>query len=125
MKLQKSRKLNWKTVITLALCPLAMSLGSNAFAEEPTSSAPNPSGVVLRHAPILLAQVPPRTPVAPRTPSTTPGTSLLSVSQLIANLRRAERESNGDALIYSYGEAARDPILARGALAHLMYDYYR
>jgi hypothetical protein len=56
-------------------------------------------------------------------PSSLP--SMPSVAQLIAGIAAAEQTNNANDLVYAYGEAVRDPLLARGALTRLMYDYYR
>ncbi|MEO6908565.1 MAG: hypothetical protein ABI210_11810 [Abditibacteriaceae bacterium] len=56
-------------------------------------------------------------------PSSLP--SLPTVAQLIAGIAKAEQTNNANDLVYAYGEAVRVPILARGALTRLMYDYYR
>ena len=81
--------------------------------KSPSGTAPQPK--------IRLAQG--AAPSAPRPPAKPP-TALSSVGQLIATLNRAEAAMNGDALIYTYGQAVTNPLLARGALAHLMADYY-
>ncbi len=64
--------------------------------------------------------------------SSVPGTALRpataplpSNSQLLADLARAEAQNNGELLVYSYGQAVRDPVLAGATLSHLMVDYYR
>lgn len=51
--------------------------------------------------------------------------SLPTVAQLVAGIATAEHTNNANDLIYAYGEAVRVPVLARGALTRLMYDYYR
>lgn len=69
-----------------------------------------------------LAQITAGTPSTPRT--TPPATAPSTVAQLIGALNKAEGDMNGDALIFAYGQAVTNPLLARGALAHLMFDYY-
>ena len=56
-------------------------------------------------------------------PSSLP--ALPTVSQLIAGIANAEQTNNANDLVYAYGDAVRVPVLARGALTRLMYDYYR
>lgn len=56
-------------------------------------------------------------------PSSLP--SLPTVAQLVAGIANAEQTNNANDLVYAYGEAVRNPQLARGALTRLMYDYYR
>lgn len=51
--------------------------------------------------------------------------SLPTVAQLITAIAQAEQTNNANDLVYAYGEAVRNPSLARGALTRLMYDYYR
>jgi hypothetical protein len=41
------------------------------------------------------------------------------------NIARAEAAGNADALVIAYGEATRDPQLARSALTQLLNDYFR
>jgi hypothetical protein len=56
-------------------------------------------------------------------PSSLP--SLPTVAQLVAGIATAEQTNNANDLVYAYGEAVRNPSLARGALTRLMYDFYR
>lgn len=70
---------------------------------------------------------PPPSPSAPIDeyygPSNLP--SLPTVAQLITGIAQAEQTNNANDLVYAYGEAVRNPALARGAITRLMYDYYR
>jgi hypothetical protein len=91
------------------------------FADEPAAKKPQPD--TTKQLATRLAQVTAPKPSTPR-PSAKPATAPSSVAQLIAALNQAEATMNGDALIYTYGQAVTNPLLARGALAHLMYDYY-
>lgn len=54
-----------------------------------------------------------------------PASELPTVARLVAEIGRAETSSDANALVYSYGEAVRDPQLARGAITLLLYDFYR
>lgn len=72
-----------------------------------------PGDVALPSAPIREYYGPPSLP------------SLPTVSQLVAGIAVAEQTNNANDLVYAYGEAVRNPSLARGALTRLMYDYYR
>jgi hypothetical protein len=57
---------------------------------------------------------------------TTPVTAQLpTASGVTNNIARAEAAGNADALVLAYGEATRDPQLARSALTQLLNDYFR
>lgn len=58
------------------------------------------------------------------TRSTTSG-QLPAVTTVMNNIARAEAAGNADALVLAYGEAVRDPQIARGALSQLLTDYFR
>ena len=114
-------KLNSKLAAGLAVLSAIASTAVSAAAEEAVSNQPQPT----TSAPpaTRLAQITAGTPSTPRT-TPRPATAPSSVAQLVGALNRAEADMNGDALIFSYGQAVTNPSLARGALAHLMYDYY-
>lgn len=43
----------------------------------------------------------------------------------MSNIARAEAAGNANDLVLAYGDAVRDPQLARGALTQLLTDYFR
>jgi hypothetical protein len=43
----------------------------------------------------------------------------------MSNIQRAEAAGDANALVLAYGEAVRDPQLAKGALSQLLTDYFR
>lgn len=114
-------KVNNTLAVGLAVLSALTSTTASKAADEPISKQPKSAAPA--PATTRLAQI---TGGTPGTPRTTPraATAPTSVNQLIAALNRAEGEMNGDALIYAYGQAVTNPLLARGALAHLMFDYY-
>ena len=60
----------------------------------------------------------------PATVATPPGT-LPSVNRVVSDIMRAEKANNANDLVLAYGQAVRDPQLAKGALSALLYDFYR
>ncbi|HVF10718.1 MAG TPA: hypothetical protein VNA16_07945 [Abditibacteriaceae bacterium] len=100
--------------------------GTATFTAADEAAAKKPQAGATAQSNTRLAQITAGTPSTPRTPRTPtrPATAPTTVSQLIAALNRAEGEMNGDALIFAYGQSVTNPLLARGALAHLMFDYY-
>ena len=54
-----------------------------------------------------------------------PTSTLPTVNRLVADILQAENAKNANDLVLAYGQAVRDPQLARGALSALLYDYYR
>ena len=62
--------------------------------------------------------------VAPRPVPLPPGT-LPSVNRLVTDIMTAESANNANDLVLAYGQAVRDPQLAKGALTALLYDFYR
>jgi len=54
-----------------------------------------------------------------------PAVALPSVNRLVADIARAETSNNANDLIVAYGQAVREPRLAKGALSALLSDYYR
>ena len=116
----KLSSLNHKLVAGLAVLCVTALHGTSLPADEAAAEKSQPAVSTSRQT--RLAQITAGTPGTPRAATNT--TAPASVSQLIDALRRAEGEMNGDALIFAYGQAVTNPLLARGALAHLMFDYY-
>lgn len=54
-----------------------------------------------------------------------PAGALPSVNRLVADIARAETSNNAGDLILAYGQAVREPRLAKGALSALLSDFYR
>lgn len=54
-----------------------------------------------------------------------PQSTLPTVNRLIEEIMRAESANNANDLVLAYGQSVREPQLARGALAALLYDFYR
>jgi len=102
------------------LCVTAINI-TCAVAAEPTPKKPQPDVIEQLHT--RLAQVTAPKPSSAR-PATKAPTAPSAVAQLITALNQAEATMNGDALILNYGQAVTNPLLARGALAQLMFDYY-
>jgi len=59
------------------------------------------------------------------TPQPLPAGTLPSVNRLVADIARAETSNNANDLILAYGQAVREPQLAKGALSALLSDFYR
>jgi hypothetical protein len=59
------------------------------------------------------------------TPSTTAPAALPTSNSVMANIARAEAAGNANDLVLAYGDAVRDPQLARSALTQLLTDYFR
>ncbi len=57
--------------------------------------------------------------------ATTRSGQLPSATGVANNIQRAEAAGNADALVLAYGDAVRDPQLARRALTQLLTDYFR
>lgn len=57
--------------------------------------------------------------------ATSPAGALPTVSRLVADIARAEAANNAGDLIGAYGQAVREPRLAKGALSALLSDFYR
>jgi hypothetical protein len=117
MKLLKHNKL------AAGLAVLCVGAASARGAMADGTGDPNPQPDVIAQLTMRLAQLPPTTPGTARPPAKTP-TAPSTVTQLVTALNQAETAMNGDALIYTYGQAVTNPLLARAALAHLMFDYY-
>ena len=113
MKLSSLKKI----VAGVAVLSALATINPTASAEEPTVTQPQPGAATSRQP--RIAQIAPDTPAAPRAPAATP-----SAERLIDALNRAEADMNGDALIFAYGQSVTDPLMARAALAQLMFDYY-
>jgi hypothetical protein len=67
-------------------------------------------------------------PAAQSTASSTPATTkgqLPTATNVMNNIARAEAAGNANDLVLAYGDAVRDPQLARGALTQLLTDYFR
>lgn len=58
-------------------------------------------------------------------PSPLPPGTLPTVNRVVNDIMRAERANNANDLVLAYGQATRDPQLAKGALSALLYDFYR
>lgn len=63
------------------------------------------------------------------TPAATAATDntevLPSVNRVVSDIMQAEKTNNAGELVLAYGQAVRDPQLAKGALSALLYDFYR
>lgn len=87
-------------------------------------------GLVLALAttcPAVMAQEEGRVVSAPAPAASIPmpTSTLPTVNRLVADILQAENAKNANDLVLAYGQAVRDPQLARGALSALLYDYYR
>lgn len=60
-----------------------------------------------------------------RVPVPLPPGTLPTVNRLVADIMRAETANNANDLVLAYGQAVRDPQLAKGALTALLHDFYR
>jgi len=115
-----------RVAIITAVCLACASCGAGLHAQQIADPAADDAGTApasrsgsANRLPDLVPVDPPRTaPTAPRADSV-PG-----VDELLSGLIAAERQNNGDRVVYSYGQAVRDPELARSVLSHLMTDYY-
>lgn len=94
-----------RTVLGIIFFCLTISGGNLTFAQENRVVAPVTSRPV---------------PSVPMPKSTLP-----TVNRLIADILQAESENNANDLVLAYGQSVREPQLARGALAALLYDFYR
>jgi|GEM_PF-4355352 len=119
-----------KTKVLLILCCTlacaAVSFAQQDYDDDDYSANDNPAVVVTEGVPpdSDYAASQPAAPIHEYYgPSSLP--SLPTVAQLIAGIAKAEQANNANDLVYAYGEAVRNPALARGALTRLMYDYYR
>ena len=65
------------------------------------------------------------TPVPATLPQALPVDTLPSVTRVVGDIMRAEKANNASDLVLAYGQAVRDPQLAKGALSALLYDFYR
>lgn len=54
-----------------------------------------------------------------------PSGALPSVTRLVNDIARAETSNNAGDLILAYGQAVREPQLAKGVLSALLSDFYR
>jgi len=94
---------SWKTSCCVALVVAGALLSQPAFAQDDGTGS---------------------TPAAPEVTPLPPGT-LPSVNRVVTDIMRAEKANNANDLVLAYGQAVRDPQLAKGALSALLYDFYR
>lgn len=73
---------------------------------------------------VSLAKMAPALADPPTRPTTTPGA--LPTSNVVAsNIARAEQAMDANALVLAYGDAVRDPQLARITLTQLLTSYFQ
>lgn len=93
-----------KHVFVLGGLTLALIAPSSAQTTNPATGA-------------VVASTPPSAPVA--------SGQLPTTSSVMSNIARAEAAGNANDLVLAYGEAVRDPQLAKSALTQLLTDYFR